>query len=166
MAIKPLLLLGKGSMVPVAVQARFTDGGDSGIGRQLHDPRPVAFVGLGHVVGLDADGREDARMFAAISITRRYPRPWCRSRRSEPAPAARARVENLPQGRLEAAIVSGGRGCRRAVPHGEVGSVIVWFSLAVGVPASRDWVHSWRGSASGLGARAPSDSRPAPGGIR
>ena len=62
MEIEPLLLLGKRCMIPVAVQARFTDGSHPAMGCKLHDPGPVACLGLGHVVGLDADRREDSRV--------------------------------------------------------------------------------------------------------
>ena len=37
MAVKPLLLVGKRGMVPVAVQARFTDGDHPGCGREFDD---------------------------------------------------------------------------------------------------------------------------------
>ena len=76
MAVEPLLLLLERSAVPVSVQSGLAHGDDAGLGDQVDDDRPVSLAGFGRVVGVDADGREEAAV--CLQQVRPQPRSWPR----------------------------------------------------------------------------------------
>ena len=61
-AIEPFLLLGEWGSVPVSVQSGLSDRDDARSSGEVFNDRPVVRGGLGSVVGMDADGREQAAM--------------------------------------------------------------------------------------------------------
>src|SRR5688500_10605316 len=63
MAIEPLLLLREGRIVPVAIEPGFPDRDDAWTRREVQDRGPILRPCLRRVVRLDADRREDPRMF-------------------------------------------------------------------------------------------------------
>ena len=57
---------------------------------------PIARLGLGRVVGLDADGGQHAREFAGqLDALAGWSGPWCRRPRSASTPASRARANDF-----------------------------------------------------------------------
>ena len=61
-AVEPLLLFGERGVVPVPVQARFTDGHNTWSSDHVEDDGPIFLAGFGGLVGVNADGGEDPPM--------------------------------------------------------------------------------------------------------